>query len=130
MESSMYDQIGGKEVMNTAVILFYEKVMNDPMISYFFANIDMDAQIKKQKKFLTYALGSTDNYDGISLRETHRSMVNDGLNKIHFDRVINHLKNSLTELGVKSNLVEQVIEVAKKTEPDILDKNYVNENHN
>lgn len=124
METSLYEQIGGKEALNLAVNLFYDKIVKDPVISYFFEKIDMEEQLKKQKKFLAYVLGASETYDGKSLRDAHKELVNEGLNKTHFDHVIMHLKDSLSELGVDNVLIEKIINIAKSTEPDVLDKNY------
>lgn len=62
--SSLFEKIGGKDAVNAAVDVFYEKVMADDRINRFFEGIDMNAQRRKQIMFLTYAFGGPNNYDG------------------------------------------------------------------
>ena len=42
--TTLYDQIGGEPAVNAAVDLFYEKVLTDPRINHFFADVDMAKQ--------------------------------------------------------------------------------------
>ena len=51
MTESLYERIGGEAAVNTAVEVFYRKVLNDYRINRFFGNTDMDQQIVKQKAF-------------------------------------------------------------------------------
>ena len=44
-KQSLYQRIGGKDAVNAAVGVFYEKVLEDESIKDYFANADMKIQI-------------------------------------------------------------------------------------
>ena len=48
---TLYEKLGGKEAVDTAVDMFYEKVLNDERVKHFFVNTDMKQQKKSSKGF-------------------------------------------------------------------------------
>ena len=118
--ASLYDQLGGEPAVNAAVDIFYRKVIADPRINTFFFGVDMAQQAAKQKAFLTMAFGGPHNYTGLDMRRGHARLVNMGLNDRHFDAVLEHLGNTLRELGVAEPLVKQVNDIAESTRTDVL----------
>src|SRR5512134_488156 len=95
VQQSLYDQLGGQEAVNTAVDIFYRKVLRDSRINRFFDGIDMDRQIAKQKAFLTMVLGGPANYTGKDMRAGHAHLVKVGLDDSHVDAVIELLGQTL-----------------------------------
>ena len=122
MSENIYERIGGAPAVDAAVDLFYRKVLADDRVSCFFDDIDMDDQRAKQKSFLTMVFGGPNDYTGKELRESHKRLVDDGLNDSHFDVVAVHLQNSLDELGVPSDLVNEVMALTAGTRDDILNR--------
>lgn len=51
MHKSLYERLGGQEAVNSAVDIFYRKMLTDERVSHFFDDIDMEQQILKQKGF-------------------------------------------------------------------------------
>lgn len=117
--TSLYERIGGKEAVEAAVDLFYQKVLADDRIKHIFGNTDMAAQRNKQKLFLTYAFGGAPNYSGRSLREAHSHYI---LNETHFDAVIENLGATLKELGVPDELIAEAAKIALSTKNDVLNR--------
>ncbi|MBN9543755.1 MAG: group 1 truncated hemoglobin [Alphaproteobacteria bacterium] len=117
--SNLFERIGGVNAVNTAVDIFYRKVLNDNTINHFFKNIDMEKQIAKQKSFLTYAFGGPNNYTGKDMREGHKHMK---LTDAHFDSVVGHLASTLQELGVAANDISEVAKIAESVRSDVLNK--------
>lgn len=117
---TLFEQLGGKEAVQKAVVLFYEKVMADKRINSFFAGIDMAQQRKKQTLFLTYVFGGPNNYSGKNMREAHAVLVKKGLSDVHFDAVIENLGNTLVEMGVGTDLINQAAAIAQSTRNDVL----------
>ncbi|MBI5137608.1 MAG: group 1 truncated hemoglobin [Nitrospirae bacterium] len=120
--STVYDQIGGEAAVNAAVDIFYKKVLADDHISRFFEGVDMDRQAAKQKAFLTMVMGGPNNYTGKDMREGHRHLVKMGLDDSHFDRVVQLLGETLTQLKVPAALIGQIAAVAESTRNDVLDR--------
>ena len=106
---SLYEKLGGEAAVNAAVELFYNKVLNDPHIQHFFEHTDMKRQRAMQKAFLTFAFGGVPSYGGRSLRDAHAPLVERGLNESHFDAVVEHLRQTLKELGVTDELTEEAV---------------------
>jgi hemoglobin len=119
---SLYDQLGGEAAVNAAVDVFYRKVLSDYRINRFFDNSDMEKQAAKQKAFLTMAFGGPNNYSGTDMRTAHAPLVKMGLDKSHFDIVMEHLVGTLVELNVPQILIDQVTAIAETTRNDILGK--------
>ena len=122
MTQSLFEKIGGEPAVDAAVDLFYRKVLSDDRISRFFDDTDMDEQRAKQKSFLTMAFGGPNEYTGEELRTAHKKLVDDGLGDSHFDAVAVHLQNTLEELGVPAELVNQVMAIAAGTRDDVLNR--------
>lgn len=118
--TSLYEKIGGQPAVEAAVDIFYRRVLNDERISHFFADVDMDRQIGKQKAFLTMAFGGPHHYTGQDMRRAHAPLVARGLNDGHFDAVAEHLQGTLEELGVAPDLVQQVMDIAGSTRNEVL----------
>ena len=118
-EQTLFERIGGRDAVNAAVDLFYEKVMADDRINYLFDSVDMKRQRGKQKAFMTYAFGGAPNYDGQSMRKAHAHLnLNDG----HFDAVAENLQNTLVELGVTEGLINEAMAIVASTRDDVLNR--------
>jgi hemoglobin len=117
---TLFEQLGGQPAVEAAVDIFYRKVLSDDRVSRFFEDVDMDRQRAKQKAFLTMAFGGPHNYTGTDMRTGHARLVAMGLNDSHFDAVIELLGGTLSELGVKDDLIGQVAAIAETTRKDVL----------
>lgn len=120
MTTSLYESLGGELSVNTAVDIFYRKVLADPAISEFFDSTDMDEQRAKQKAFLTMVFGGPEKYTGKDMREAHAPLVEQGLNDSHFDAVAGHLQATLKELEVAADLIGEIMTIAASTRDDVL----------
>ncbi len=122
MPSTLYERLGGQAAVNTAVDIFYRKVLTDQRVNNFFAVVDMEQQILKQKGFLTMVFGGPNQYTGKGMREGHRHLVKMGLNDSHVDIIIEHLGSTLTELGVADKDIQEVAAIANSVRDDVLDR--------
>lgn len=115
--TTLFEELGGKNSIELAVDKFYDRVLNDERINRFFANVDMEKQRQHQKAFLTYAFGGSEGYDGRSLRNAHKRLVEEmGLQSEHFDAVIEDLVLTPREIGVPDELIARVGEIANTAE--------------
>jgi hemoglobin len=122
MQQSLYDRLGGEAALSAAVESFYQKVIADDNINSFFEGVDMDKQMRKMKSFLSYAFGANTPFNGVTMREAHTRLVEQGLNDTHFDTVKDHLQTTLNELGVDQGLVDEVLGITESTRNDVLNK--------
>lgn len=111
--TTLFKKLGGAAAVDAAVEKFYNRVLKDERINYFFADTDMVKQRAHQKAFFTYAFGGTDQYDGHRMREAHKVLVDQqGLKEEHFDAVAENLMNTLKEMGISEDLLAEVVAVA------------------
>ncbi len=122
MTVSVYEQLGGAPAMEKAVEIFYRKMLSDDRVAGFFEDVDMDRQAAKQTAFLTMVTGGPNNYTGKDMRSAHAHLVTRGLNDTHFDLVVKHLGDTLAELGVPAELIQQVAAVAESVRNDVLSR--------
>lgn len=122
MTDSLFERIGGEGAVETAVDIFYRKVLTDLSVSAFFFHTDMDEQRAKQKSFLTMVFGGPNDYTGKDMRTAHTELVEGGLDESHFDAVVQHLKSTLEELGVDGDAIAEVVAIAEGTRDDVLNR--------
>ncbi|MFV2004086.1 MAG: group 1 truncated hemoglobin [Gammaproteobacteria bacterium] len=120
--ATLYERLGGEAAVDTAVDIFYRKVLADDRINKYFENVDMEAQAAKQKSFLTMVFGGPNNYTGKDMREGHKHLVERGLNDSHVDAVIENLGNTLKELGVDDADIQEVADIANSVRDDVLNR--------
>ena len=120
--TTLFDRLGGRAAMKTAVDSFYVKMLADQRVARFFATTDMAKQRGKQIAFLTMVTGGPNNYTGKDMRDAHKHLVAQGLNDSHVDVVIEHLGATLTELGAKTEDVAEVAKIANSVRDDVLDR--------
>jgi hemoglobin len=120
--TTLFERLGGANAVNTAVDIFYRKVLSDDRVNYFFDGVDMEKQIQKQKGFLTMVFGGPNHYTGKDMREGHRHLIKKGLNDSHVDIIIEHLGGTLKELGVKNEDIQEVAAIANSVRDDVLDR--------
>jgi hemoglobin len=120
---TLFERLGGKNSVDMAVDMFYQKVLADHRISHLFAGVNMEQQRAKQKAFMTYAFGGAPNYSGLSMRKAHAWLVQEkGLNDVHFDAVAENLQETLRELNVPEETIMEVISIVASTRNDVLGK--------
>ena len=117
--SSLYERIGGEEAVDAAVDVFYDKVLADSRINTFFEHLDMVAQARKQKAFLTMVFGGPNTYTGKDMRMAHAHL---GVNDEHFDAVVENLAATLKELGVSDTDIQEVATTAESVRDDVLNR--------
>jgi hemoglobin len=102
MEQSIYDSIGGEAAVTAAVDGFYDKVWNDPDLLEWFNGTDREALKAHQRAFITTALGGPSDYAGKSMASAHAGR---GITDEAFERVVEHLADTLAELGVPADTI-------------------------
>ena len=119
---SLYSELGGEPAVDAAVEIFYQKVLSDPEVSYFFDGLVMTRQKAMLKHFLTFAFGGHPEYTGRSMRAANTRQVAQGMNEDHFDAIIGHLGATLTELKVPSDKIQQAATIALSVKDDVLNR--------
>jgi len=95
----LYERLGGEAAVEAAVVLFYDKVMNDADLGPFFEGFDLHDQIVRHVTFMTRAFGGRVSHD-VNLTAAHKNLVDRGLDDRHVDVFVRLLGEVLGELGV------------------------------
>lgn len=117
-EQTLYEKLGGKEAVAQVVDIFYKKVLADERINEFFKHTDMDAQLRHQTAFISYALGGPQ-YTGRSMEKAHQGL---NLQEEHWDAVVEDLAASLQELKVSDEDINTIAGQLTPLKPHILGK--------
>jgi hemoglobin len=117
---SLYERLGGAAAFDVAVEIFYRKMLSDDRVAHFFEDVDMDRQMAKQKAFLTMVTGGPHNYTGRDMGGAHAKLLSRGLNDSHVDVVIEHLGETLRELGAKAADIAEVAALANSVRDAVL----------
>jgi len=119
---SLYERLGGAAAFDTAVEIFYRKMLTDDRVARFFDDVNMDRQMAKQKAFLTMVCGGPHHYTGRDMRSAHAKLLSQGLNDSHVDVVIEHLGATLRELGAKESDIAEVAALANSVRDAVLSR--------
>jgi hemoglobin len=103
--TSIYEAIGGADSVAAAVDQFYERVLGDEELAGYFAGVDMKRLRSHQRGFVAAAIGGPDVYQGWSMQEAHAALH---VAPEHFDRVVGHLVDTLTDLGVPAPVIGEI----------------------
>jgi hemoglobin len=104
---SLYERMGGESGVERLIDAFYSKVLADVSLAPFFAATPMDKLRAMQKEFFSMALGGPVTYSGRPLSHVHHGR---GITKTHFGNFVQHLIETLKEIGVSQEDADKVIE--------------------
>ena len=123
MDIPLYDRVGGDKAMEVVTDLFYQKVLNDDLVSRFFEDTDMEKQRLKQKSFLSMAFGGPYHYSDLDLRAGHKPLIEKyGLSDVHFNRIMEIFKETLTELNISANELQGMMEILESMRDAVLNR--------
>ncbi|MFI5845272.1 group 1 truncated hemoglobin [Catenuloplanes sp. NPDC051500] len=114
---TLYESIGGETAVRAAVDEFYRRVVTDPDLAAYFADVDLARLKAHQRAFLTAAVGGPTAYQGRSMAEAHAGL---GITGAAFDAVVAHLVATLTRLNVPTTEIAQIATALGPLRDDIV----------
>jgi hemoglobin len=114
---TMYEQIGGHETLRVVVVVFYRRVLRDPLLAPLFDGFDLARLRSHQTAFLGAVLDGPDVFTGRSLQRAHAGL---GISHAAFDALIAHLAASLVDAGVAAEAATRVTDAAQSFRPAIV----------
>lgn len=120
MEETLFDKIGGKNAVELASIKLYYHILEDDRINGFFKDIDIKKQSIKMNAFLTYIFGGPSLYTGRNMRNSHKAVVERGLNDSHVDAMLENIHTTLNEMEIEQDIQKQVLAKLEKHRDDVL----------
>jgi len=116
---TLYERIGGQPAIAKLITAFYKKVFTDPLLGPFFTHTSLDKLTHMQEQFFSIALGGPVREDDISLKNAHQGR---NIEQRHLDRFIEHLLNTLKEVGVQESDADAIVERISSYSHDIIDE--------
>jgi hemoglobin len=89
---TLYDRIGGDEVIESLVHAFYRRVLADPELARFFEGVDQERLQTMQREFFSAALDGPIRYTGRPLHAVHAGL---GIELRHLSRFLDHMMEVL-----------------------------------
>jgi hemoglobin len=114
---SHYERIGGAASVKAAVELFYDRVLADPDLAGYFAEVDMAGQRRHLALMLTVVLGGPNEYTGRDLASAHQPL---NIPVAHYVKVGEHLTATLTQLGVPGDIIVDVQAVLAQVQDQVV----------
>ncbi len=103
--STLFERIGGEEAIEAAVDIFYLKVLGDPELKLYFDGVDIPKLKAHQRSFLTSVMSGPGTYSGMDMGPAHAQLK---ITNEHFDLVVGHLVDTLIELNVVADVIEEI----------------------
>ena len=103
---TLFDRVGGEKVIGELIDEFYDRVTSDPDLKPFFKNTSMGKLRRMQREFFSAALDGPITYTGKPLSHVHHGR---GITKQHFARYVDHLLDTLQNLNISDQDVQDII---------------------
>ena len=114
---TLYQRIGGEEVIKSLVDIFYKKVFSDPLIGKFFLHTSIEKLKTMQLEFFTIALGGSKRTSTVSIYDAHHGR---GIKREHLTRFTDCLLETLHDIGVNEEDSKEVIARIARYSNDVL----------
>jgi hemoglobin len=103
---TLFDRVGGFGTLSKIVLAFYDRVLDDDVLSPYFANADMRRLIDHQTKFVAFLMGGPASFTDEHLRLAHAHLA---IESSAFERMALVLRETLDDFGLGDRDVESVI---------------------
>jgi len=105
MAQTMFERYGGFSKLNQVVSAFYEKMLDSPTTSPYFANVDMRRLIDHQTKFIAFLMGGPASYTNDHLERVHADL---GVTEAAFVEAVTLLTETLEDFGFSAEDLQEV----------------------
>ncbi len=113
--NDLFERIGGTDIVNAAAKIFYRKVITDDSMEHLFADSNIETQRKKQKAFVAHVFGVPEKK--IKNKKYAYKLLK--LTEDHFNLVTGYLIDTLRELNVPKDLIDEVLNIANDTHEEL-----------
>lgn len=106
--TTLYEQLGGKDAIKVVVDDFVQNVAADKRINYFFKNSDIAHLKQMLVDQMCMATGGPCEYKGRSMDQVHKDM---GVKELHFNALAEDLYKALDDNGVPYHMQNKVMAI-------------------
>lgn len=105
MASTMFERYGGFAKVSRIVSAFYDKVMESPVLSPYFANVEMRKLIDHQTKFIASLMGGPVSYSNEHLERVHAHL---SISNEAFSEAVALLRETFEDLEIDESDISTV----------------------
>ncbi len=116
MGTTLFDRIGGDAGVAKLIDRFYDKVVADPELGPFFANVSVEKIRMMQREFFRAALDGPQTYTGRPVNHVHARL---NIGGSQFSTYVHHLLDTLTEIGTPYEDIRDVVDRIAVYAPEI-----------
>ena len=120
ISGSLFERMGGQNSIDALIDKFFDKVLADNRVNVFFEDVDTERLRNKEKSYWAFALGGEPQYTGKTLREAHLPLLDKGLTDKHFAVMVEVFNQTLNEMDIPDDLVQEACKIALATRCEIL----------
>lgn len=114
----LIEEVGGEEAMLALMRRFYDRLFDDVMVGFFFANSDKEALVRSQIQYVHAHLGARrGDYEGPSIHSAHAELP---ILSGHFDRRHQILSEVLEEFEVPEHVRQAWLALDRSMRPMVL----------
>ncbi|WP_049924135.1 group I truncated hemoglobin [Halopiger djelfimassiliensis] len=107
MSETLYDRLGGEDVIADVVDEFYDRIMADEQVAHYFDDVDMQKQRAHQAQFISSVTGGPVEYSGEDMEAAHADL---GIGPDDFEAIATHLDEALASFDVDESDRQTVLE--------------------
>jgi len=117
MAQSIFERSGGFARVNRIVMSFYERVLESPVMSPYFAATDMKQLVDHQTKFIAFLMGGPASFTDEHLARVHRSL---DIDRHAFDEMVSLLTETLEDYDFSAEDIAAVEQELERRAPLII----------
>ena len=102
---TIYERNGGFPTIRKVVSDFYDRVLDSPVISHHFENVDMARLIDHQTRFVSFLMGGPASYSEDHLERVH---AHHGITRPEFQEMVALLSETLEDHGFAADDIATV----------------------
>ena len=102
---TIFERYGGFASVSKVVMDFYDKILDSPVTSPFFANTDMKRLIDHQTKFIATIMGGPASYSNEHVEKVHERL---GITEVAFMEAMELLRETLEDHNFQEDDIETV----------------------
>lgn len=119
MTQSIFERSGGFAKVNRVVMSFYERVLESPIMSPYFARTDMKQLVDHQTKFIAFLMGGPASFTEDHLAEVHRDL---DIDRHAFDEMVSLLAETLEDFDFSAEDIAVLERELERRAPLIITK--------
>jgi hemoglobin len=117
MKRTIFERYGGFAQVSRVVMAFYDRMLDSPVTSPYFAEIDMKGLIDHQTKFIATVMGGPASYTREQIKRVHAHL---GITESALLEAMELLQETLEDFDFKENDIKEVVDTMMSYKHEII----------